>query len=29
MTSPLADIDPGRTGVARATSITISYEVAM
>ena len=28
MTAPLADIDPGRTGVARATSITISYEVA-
>lgn len=28
MTTPLADIDPGRTGVARATSITISYEVA-
>lgn len=28
MAAPLADIDPGLTGVARATSITISYEVA-
>lgn len=28
MSSPLADIDPGRTGVARATSIAITYEVA-
>lgn len=28
MTTPLADIDPGRTGVARATSIAITYEVA-
>lgn len=28
MAAPLADIDPGRTGVARATSIAITYEVA-
>lgn len=28
MDAPLADIDPGRAGVARATSITITYEVA-
>ena len=26
--SPTGDIDPGRTGVARATAITIGYEVA-
>jgi phage-related baseplate assembly protein len=27
LTAPTADIDPGRTGIARATSITLTVEV--